>query len=243
MIMSTIPRAPMSSVEPPRWLWLWFPPLLLIVEQLIFSRTFYYQDLIYREPTGLVELATPVATALAVVAGIAALRHRTRLPWLRGWVVFVTLSCVYATGEEVNWGQFLFGWATPEWLAAIEENGVGTSLSSIGGRVEETPKILLELFVLCGIINVLLQRGVERRRHDDWFWPTYVCLPSALLALLLAAPLRVPTWEEAGPDLLNAFYLSGWSELEELYLALFLLLYLWSIWHRLGMGERAPPRG
>jgi hypothetical protein len=118
-------RTPISSVEPPRWLWLWFPPLLLILELAVrvYSGAAYTRW--FDNELGVVELATPVASALGVVAGIAALRHRTRLPrgWLQGWVALVTLACVYLTGEELSWGQQLLGWSTPDLLVAVNKQG------------------------------------------------------------------------------------------------------------------------
>ncbi|MCA1852275.1 MAG: hypothetical protein LC647_07745, partial [Beggiatoa sp.] len=66
-------------MEPPRWLWLWFPPTLLILElgvraydQAAYTRWFDNE-------LGVVELATPLCSALGVVAGIAVLRRRTLL--------------------------------------------------------------------------------------------------------------------------------------------------------------------
>ena len=213
----------MSSVEPPRWLWLWFPPLLLILEQGAFSQSYYLWDWFHTE-RGLVEILTPVAAAAGVVAGIAILRHRKRLPtkWLQGWVVLITLGCFYACGEELSWGQHIFGWATPESLAAVNDQGE-TNLHNISGWFNEAPRTLLWLYVLAGIIHVLLRRG-----GASWFWPTYVCFPVAILAVVTRAP---ETLARLGMDseVLSVIYWSGWSEMEELYLALFLFLYLLSI--------------
>jgi hypothetical protein len=121
-----------------------------------------------------------------------------------------------------------------------------TNLHNTSSWFNEKPRQLLELFVLYGgIIHVLLQRGVKKGWRA-WFWPTYVCLPSALLAMLVQVPERLLSW--FGMDL-SAIHWSNWPELEELYLALFLFLYLWSILYRLGLEGggsdlgRAPPRG
>jgi hypothetical protein len=113
----------------------------------------------------------------------------------------VTLGCFYIFGEEVTWGQYCFGWCwgsgslwdAPEWWPTTHTNL--HSLSEVGSYSEsavvelatwfnQKPRLLLELFVLYGgVIRVLLQRGdVKKGDWRFWFWPTYICLPSALLA-------------------------------------------------------------
>jgi hypothetical protein len=227
-----------NKVEPPRWLWLWFPVLVLILEIAAFSQTFYYFDWFYTE-AGLVELLTPVASTLGVITGIAILRHPNRLrSGLRVWVALVTFACFYTAGEEISWGQYVFGWPTPEWMMQINDH-YQTNLHNTSSWFNEKPRMLLELYVLGGIIHVLWQRGGVKKGWQGWFWPTYVCLPIALLAILMQAPDRLQAWFGMGMP----FYRGGWSELEELYLAMFLFLYLLSIWYRLGMDlGRAPPR-
>ncbi len=224
-------RAPLSATEPPRWLWLWFPPLLLLLELgvRIYDEAAYTRW--FDTELGVVELATPLASALGFAAGMAALRHRERLPslWLQAWVALVTLACVYLTGEELSWGQHLFGWTTPESLMTLNDQGE-TNVHNISSWFDQKPRLVLELYVLYGgIIRVLMHRGEEPR--DDWqawFWPTSIVLPAALLAILVRVPDRVEDWFGIGP----LPYAIRWSEPQEYYFALFLCLYLLSIWYR-----------
>ena len=91
--------------------------------------------------------------------------------------------------------------------------------------------------MLAGIIHIiitLLRRGVEK---GALFWPTYVCLLAALLAILMREP-EILLWLGVDPTLQPGFYWGGWIELEEPYLAMFLFLYLLSIWYRLGDGRK-----
>ena len=252
--------APMSSAEPPRWLWLWFPLLLFALLLVLgvrddsdtaYSRRWWADYFNAHSEFGFVELATPVAAALGVIAGIAALRHRTRLPtpWLRGWVVLVTLGCVYIGGEETGWGQYFFGWDTPVWWP-----GSDTDLHSVsptnpqvhwGSWFNEKPRMLLELFVLYGgIVRVLMQRVVKK---GDWFWPTYVCLPSALLAILAGLPDHLDWLGFGYAPLLFDGALINWGRLQELFFPLFLFVYLLSVRYRLrveggGSGGHLPER-
>jgi hypothetical protein len=170
----------------------------------------------------MVELATPVASALGVVAGIATLRHRTRLPtgWLQGWVALVTLACVYLTGEELSWGPAPLRLVHTRVAHGHHDQGE-TNLHNISSWFDQKPRMLLELFVLYGgIIRVLMRRGgVKKGDWRAWFWPTTICLPSALLAIPPGGFVRDPL-----PFAIR------WSEY---YFALFLFLYLLSIGYRI----------
>ena len=163
---------------------------------------------------GVVELATTLCSALGVVAGIAALRHRTRLPtgWLQAWVALVTLACVYLTGEELSWGQHLFGWSTPESLMAVNDQGE-TNLHNISSWLDQKPRMLLELFVLYGgIIRVLMRRGDSGERGLAYLGSgrLLLCLPSAPSAIpwvqadrleeLLSASARLARSPSAGAN-------------------------------------------
>ena len=61
-----------------------------------------------------------------------------------------------------------------------------------------------------------------------WFWPTMDCLPTALLAELIRAPQRYK--QLAGIKVLPLEI--RWSEPQEYYFALFLALYLLSLYVR-----------
>jgi hypothetical protein len=168
------------------------------------------------------------------------LRHRARLPtrWLRGWVALVTIGCIYITGEEVACGQYVFGWNPPEWWPSGETNLHAFSEADPkfywwASFFNEKPRLLLEAFVLFGIIRVLMQRGdVEGGDWRAWFWQTYVCLPSAILAILARVPERMDRLGYGYSTLLFDPGLLNWQSLQELFFSLFLFVYLLSIWYR-----------
>jgi hypothetical protein len=248
-------------VEPPRWVWLWFPLLLFSVLLLLavrvdsdpnYSRRPWADYLTpWNEQTGVVELATPVFSTFAVIAGIAALRHRHRLPsrWTRVWVVLVTLACAFLTGEELAWGQNQLGFASPEWwpnavtnLHSLTDDDINSWWGPyLIAYSEEGPRLLLELFVLGGIVRVLAQRsGVEKGDWRAWFWPTYICLPCAVLAIVARMPDRLDSLGYGYAPMLFDPNLLSWKSLQELFFALFLCLYLLSIWYRLARHPEEP---
>jgi hypothetical protein len=242
------------SSEPPRWLWLWFPLILFALLLVLgvrddtdvgYSHRWWADYLDSSSEFGVVELATPVASALGVIAGIAALRHRTRLPngRLQVWVALVTLGCVYITGEEASWGQYLFGWDAAAWWPSSETNLQSISEANLenywwASWLNEKPRMLLELFVLYGgIIRVLMQRVVKNGDWRLWFWPTHVCLPSALLTILARLPDRLDWLGFGYAPLLFDGNLINWQSLQELFFSLFLFLYLLSVWYRLAEAQ------
>jgi hypothetical protein len=218
--------------EPPRWLWLWFPPILILFQYAVryFDPQGYYD--LFDSELGVVELATPAVLFCGIGVGIAALRYRDRLPqlWLGGWVGLVTLACVYFAGEELSWGQHLVGWVTPEVLMDLNDQGE-TNIHNISSWFDQKPRLLLELWVLYGgIIRPLRMRHRVLAPSDwrYWFWPSPVCLPTAALAILVRLPDRLDDWLGIGPLPLAIRY----SEPQEYYFAVFLSLYLCSVWFR-----------
>ena len=224
----------------PRFLWLWFPPLLLvvIVPLKIFAPAFYAAHI--DGELGLIELATPVLAIAGGVIGARVLLRWRRLPTfrVRVWMVLVTLGCIYFAGEELSWGQHLFGWGTPAYIEAVNDQEE-TNLHNISSWFDQKPRLLLELWVLVGgvffPIYCWLRQGFphDHRAEAYWFWPGVECLPSAVLAILVRLPERIKTLFEIEQLPLELRF----SEPQEYYFALFLLLYLASVLRRMGVAQ------
>ncbi|MEQ8232290.1 MAG: hypothetical protein RLW61_13865 [Gammaproteobacteria bacterium] len=223
-----------SAAVLPRWQWLWFPPLLLLV--ILPVRLFDpagYRTWVDGE-LGLIELATPVLSLLGAACGALLARELLRegLSKLLIWVLLLTAACVYFAGEELSWGQHLFGWQTPESVARLNDQQE-TNLHNMSSWLDQKPRLLLELWVLIGgIVMTLVGRKASQRLSPNvvssWFWPTRDCLPTAVLAIGIRLPERIK--DIAGLDTLP--FEIRWSEPQEYYFALFLLLYLASLRER-----------
>ncbi len=222
--------------ELPRWLWLWFPPVIVAVlfgSKLVGEEAY---EATMRTENSVVELGTVVLLVVAVVVGTRLFLRRRELPyrWLGAWTLLLTLGCVYFAGEEASWGQHYFGWSTPEALASMNDQRE-TNIHNIAGVFDQLPRNLLTLGVLVGGVLAPLYR---RRRHGDWRpakgkwgWlvPTVVCLPTAALALTIGIPRKLgQTFEIELPNLLT--YQGG--EFKEYFFGLFLMLYLLSLSRR-----------
>lgn len=218
----------------PTWLWLWFPPVMAIV---IIASRLAAPDFFNRYIEGehaLVELATPVVALWGMCAGLLMIKRLSSIPsrLVRLWVLLVTLGCLYLAGEELSWGQQLFQWKTPEAVAELNDQQE-TNLHNMSSWLDQKPRLLLELWVLIGGIIMPLQRRLRahapRTIFAKWFWPGIDCFPTAVLAIAIKLPERYR--DIAGPDALP--FEIRWSEPQEYYFALFLVLYLLSIRARL----------
>ena len=229
-----------SACELPVWLWLWLPfvPLALIVVSQLVDRDFYAHWVDVKE--GSIEWATVLVLLVGVWAGVNALRHWHSLPnvWLRRWLLLVTLGTFYYCGEEISWGQKIWNWESPEWLKDINRQEE-TNLHNIKSWFNEKPRGALELWILVGGVIMNLRR---RRRQDEeieasetWFWPTWVCFPIAVLAVLVRLPDRLRKYAGIQPDddFFAFIFETRMSEPQELFFAYFLMIYLLSLWIRL----------
>ena len=171
----------------------------------------------------------------AILFGVLSLKMRKSLPekWLACWLLLVTLGCVYIAGEEVSWGQQFFHWGTPEYMQEIN-NQHETNIHNISSWFDQKPRLLLALWILIGGVLLVLWRlirGIKYSNHDwrFWFWPGLECFPSALIAMFIRAPEHYHNITGDWP--LPVFV--RFSEVQELYFACFLAVYLLSWYVRL----------
>ncbi len=224
-------------------LWLWFPPLLagVVIGVKLFAPALY--DSFIEGELGLTELATPLVALIGVWVGVrTVLLARRRVPALFTlWLIGTTLGCFYFAGEELSWGQQLFKWNTPAEIAALNDQHE-TNLHNMSSWFDQKPRLLLELWVLVGGIVMPLRELLGKRRRplagtlQDWLWPGIECLPTALLAIAIKLPERYK--KLMGIESLP--FEIRWSEPQEYYFALFLLIYLLAVRARLRQASPQP---
>ncbi len=216
------------------WLWLWLPVVLFV---LIFGSALisnYVHDNFFAGELGVIELATPVMLVPAIIGGILIFINREKLvtKQLGYWILLITIACFYIAGEEISWGQQLFGWGTPEWVKEVNDQHE-TNLHNTSSWFDQKPRLLLEIFVLVGGIFLPIKRKLQgvnlpRERWQYWLCPTIVCLPAAILAILSRMPERIISLFDLSGTVINVRY----SEVQELYFAMFLMMYLLSFRNR-----------
>lgn len=184
----------------------------------------------HTEHTGLIEHLTVIVLVPGILAALHALvrfyrRFPSRMHW--GWVAVWTLACIYFAGEECSWGQWYFGFETPEVLEEINKQQE-FNLHNTSSWLNEKPRAAVEIFVVTAglILPVLARLGPlaawARRPRPAWVLAPAMCWFAA--AYFLAAWIV----DRVTP---NGRYVD--AELRELAVAWFLALYLFSYYWRL----------
>lgn len=203
----------------------------------------FYRARIRRHEVGLLEQGTVICLVPAVVLGVVAFRRRRELPakWLGAWVMLLTLGALYYAGEECSWGQNYFGWLTPDGWSQINDQHE-TNLHNTSDLFDHAPRAMLSLAAgVCLTAPFVLFR--RRRQWDPrtnpraWFFPTVAVVPAAALALAVSVPQQLygkyDKTNEAVSWFAEMFLAGRHSELKEYFLAMFILMYVWSFATRL----------
>ncbi|TLM74576.1 hypothetical protein [Pseudarthrobacter sp. NamB4] len=134
----------------------------------------------------------------------------------------VTLGVWFLTGEEISWGQRIFGWDTPEDLEEVNRQGE-TTVHNIRGVQELVPvaMLLASLYGACvPLVSAALGdrwRGLAARKL---LVPPLCLVPAFLLAAAYRL-FRLLIWPEP------TFVISEYGEVMELCLYLGLALFCW----------------
>lgn len=213
----------------PRWLWLYFPPalaLLLLVSMFV-APDFAY--MIIRQDHdnaggGLAEHGTVAVLLPGFVLGcLAAKRVYRQDAWLAAWLATWALGALYFALEEASWGQWYFGWDSPEYF--LEHNKQKeTNLHNTFPWLNRLPRRLLELWIVVmgfiGPLVMLIRKKPWFEGRIWWAFPTLVCLPTATIYLAI----RIARWFPA------QHFRS--VELREYYIGLFVTIFIASLWWR-----------
>ena len=231
----------------PAWLWLGLPLLVVPAQVLskVIGEDFYRRWM--RGELGLVENATTImliaSTVLAVLAWRMRDRVRTRL--FGPFMLVFALGCFFFAGEEASWGQHWLGFAPPEEIAARNDQGEFNLHNDplLEKILDQPPRLALTIAALVGgVIAPVVRRRRSLPDHQfeseklwGWIWPPLICFPAALVSLTVSLPKKVA--EAAGGH--ESYYLEiSPGETKEFCLAVFLLVYVASIWLALRARER-----
>jgi len=229
----------------PAWLWLGVPVgivLLQIVGKAASEE--FYKTWLHGE-FGLVENLTVIFLLLGVFSALKlwTLRTSVESKLFGPFALVMALGCFFFAGEEASWGQHWIGFEVPDVIADRNEQGEFNIHNDplLETVFDQLPRNLLTLAALIGGVcaPILLRRRRRNwpefgsRSHWGWIWPTEVCIPTALLALVVNLPKKftgdqVPRWLD----------FSG-GETKELALALFLMLYLTTLRRELQAQNRS----
>lgn len=186
---------------------------------------------------GAIEHATVFFAAAGCVLALLAFSRRAASPkpWLGGYMLLFALGFIYIAGEEMSWGQHLFGWESSEWFAKANRQQE-TNFHNLHQSLDRVPKSIIGAgIVFSGVLVPLFARfrplkPASVEGHWYWLWPTPVVRTTASLFLviwlidrgLLVTGLR-------GGDGWNL----NFTEHRELMMVYFLALYCGSLYLRL----------
>ena len=196
-------------------------------------------DILLNTEKGLIEIGTVVILIPAIILGCRSFLSPNKFINLniRVWFFLLFLTSVYFAGEEISWGQHIFGWETPLALKEINDQNE-TNIHNISSWFDQKPRLLFETWVfICGVIIpiILVIKKINFTRNDwkYWFFPSSSIILTGVLAILIKIPDRLD-------GLINLNLIKHhvrYSEIQELYFAYFLLLYLLISYRRLNYQE------
>lgn len=203
--------------------WLWVPVLIMAAQLFCeFSLPDALLGAMHTEG-GSHEIGEFFVLLAALVVAVwtffsSALKGRS---WLRAWVALASLCCFYVAGEEMSWGQHILHWSTPEYWQHINDQQE-TNLHNTSSWLDQKPRLLLEIGVLFGgIVFPLLRRfkpGWLPVKFEIIYPASFMCV-TALFILAIKITDKLDNHQA-----IRVFYRP--SEVVELYLFYFVLLYL-----------------
>jgi hypothetical protein len=210
----------------PRWLWFCLPVAFCILHfSLQLSLPQESVNGLLKE-NGPYEYLQVVIIAAAFVFGLLTLKNvRSLKPrWLLAWTALATLGCLYITGEEISWGQQIFKWATPEGWMSVNDHGE-TNLHNTSSWIDQKPKTLIEYGMYA---SVLLLPLLQRWKKDIVPARFAVILPAVPMLSVTAAALLFVRFAKISDKLISGDQplLQRVSEVQEVYIYFFMLLYM-----------------
>lgn len=208
------------------WLFLWLVvPILIIAGQIGLELSVTDKELLARMHSegGPQETLQEyfIAGAFLMALYCAVRENWLQKPLIGGALIVAAVGCFYILGEEISWGQHKLGSSTPEFWGAINDQNE-TNLHNTSSWLDQKPRLLLFIgIVLLGVVVPLVRRYSPARLPARWaaFYPSSVLSVAALGVLL---PYTV---QEIAEHFFNGRVFVRVSEVQELYMYYFLLIY------------------
>ncbi len=225
-----------KSDQLPAFVWLWFPLVLLagqIAMEIAVPERTLSALLSEGGPHEAFEFIYTAAAFCVALFTLQSVDWKTQR-WLGLWVLLAVGCCFYVSGEEISWGQHLMHWTTPEFWSGINDQNE-TNLHNTSSWLDQKPRLILELGVLFGGIIMPLVRRFRPAMLPQKFNMIY---PADILSVTALVALFINCADRIGNHFQDLFLFQRASELEELYLYYFVLLYLIILRRRILQNQR-----
>ena len=191
-----------------------------------------------RSETGPGENLTAVLFVVSGFLAFALARRKDIIPvgWLRGGFFSIAGLALLVAGEEWSWGQHFFEWQTPDWLAKINKQHE-TNLHNVAeNTLDQKPRAIFTFTVLFVGFFVPLYRHrlsiLDRYPMIDWLLPSRALIPTTLILFIPRAVERIELWFDVSLTGSFAVTTRDYQELQELYISVFIFLYLLNLFLR-----------
>lgn len=226
-----MPTIPSFKISLPKVLWIYSPVLLYLYVIMVKIFGLHWEDNVNRE-FGIIENATNIFLVLAIIYGFRLLMQTSTI-FQKLWFLLLLVGSIYFLGEETSWGQHFLGYKTPEPVEHMNKQGEFNFHNLVGIYnilFNRFPRAVLSNGALFGGGAIPLYFWWKEKEFapdsiNHWIWPSFMTAFTAILANI-AGLLRVYQ-----------------GELKECLLALFVLLYMRTLWNYFsGQGGSAGPK-
>jgi hypothetical protein len=136
--------------------------------------------------------------------------------------LIIFFGTIYIGGEEVSWGQHFFNWSTPESWAKLNDQNE-TNLHNTSSWLDQKPRLILELGVIFGGIIFPLILRFKDKIFPHWFM---IILPPGRMCMIALCFVVLKLSDKIG-DLTSLVLFGRASEMTEMYIYYFILIYLY----------------
>ena len=224
--------------------WLYLPILIFLI-LLVFKH--FYTELFFnffQGEYGLIENGTFAILFFSTLISFSTLnliKQKIKKKNLFIIYFFFTLGLIYFGGEEINWGQHWFHWEANNFFDKYNDQYINdtseTNFHNISSWFDQKPRILLTIFVLVGgVFCPFFSKNSNKEKLKYWILPNIYCFPASIICLffyLLDNSYKILCYGKPGIDItckhIPVLLLFRTSEIIELYIALFLFIYIFSI--------------
>ena len=158
------------------------------------------------------------------------------------FIFFLVIGLIFFAGEEISWGQNWFGWNTSNFFTNYNDQ-LETNFHNISSWLDQKPKTILLFFVLFGgILSPLFSHNKDKNNLTFKYilFPEISCFITSAFCLffyLLDNSYKILCSGTPGIDISCKFipqlFVFRTSEIIEFYIALFLLIYIFSIYKKI----------
>lgn len=210
--------------------WLYIP-LIAIAVQIALNLTLPFETLLHLHgedgPLEFIQFLV-IGAAFITACTIFVKCRKSASKWLLSWIGLAAICSFYVTFEEISWGQHFLDWGTPEFWTEVNDQQE-TNFHNTSSWLDQKPRLILEIGVLVGGLIMPLIMKLKPALLPARFAIIY---PPATLGVVAAVAVFVKIADKIGDKTEMILFERG-SEVIELYLFYFVLLYLFEMKKRM----------